>query len=641
MVFATRPAMGPSSVTRLLFALLACLLCGCAGQWEVRRSTDADAAPPQALDLPAGSESSGARGSKQGRTHSLGTYPTLADFWNRRAYFQHLASFTTPSPEGTAGSVAFNIDQSVVVAADDTWYLFHREIFAAHRQTRCPTDPLRIRIALRSSIDQGKTWTREQLVVAPKAPLCQVTDGDAFYDDVDQRWHLLYQCLTPDDGWAICHASRTGPDPRGPWTENAANPVVVNRSLWSVIRPGAFDEGTPDIVERQADGRFIVTFHGVSAGPAGYDEGFRGVARASDHFTHWEVARSPEGELGPVFESAHTQSWKVPWEKTPKGGGHASTLKEGSYYYMVVEAADDSAFITRGQNWAHGLMRSHDPFARRWESAVANPIISSKRYRFYSTEKHQARGAIQYPRLFQDTHGSVYLLLGAEAVTDASEADPVAGHHLFQLSFTAPLLDFSFRAGGRGDAQPYFVRSDTISRGRGEAVGFDVSLLPTADGTHAVRFDQRSSRIELRGNADLLTSAGFRIVLDLSIDALPSGSEKSSFIAGSPGGFWLELYADGRLCFWLKPSNGEPKAACKAVPVGLYTTVTATYRRQSGELRLDLSGDMSDSAGATVEAGATPGTDGRVFDIGSAGPTTAGFYASPSMTLHRLRFYDR
>src|SRR5437868_3807618 len=73
--------------------------------------------------------------------------------------------------------------------------------------------------------------------------------------------------------WHLCHFTRKDDarGPAGPFTPDPANPVIRGGDLFRKIcsQPGAqcpadtVDEGTPEILGRDADGAFLVTFHGA------------------------------------------------------------------------------------------------------------------------------------------------------------------------------------------------------------------------------------------------------------------------------------------------------------------------------------------------------------------------------------------
>ena len=561
----------------------------------------------------------------------------LSDFWNRDAYFVHKQRLLTPTPTPVFKSEAFNVDQSITVTEDGTWYLFHREIFTENDLTRCPMAQFRVRIVVRTSTDKGATWSASTPIANPTSSTCQNVDGDAFYDSDTDTWHLLYQCLGDNahgKSWDICHSSRASSNPVGAWTPNPSNPVLKNGTFWDKLgHPSVFDEGTPDIVEKNADGSYHVTFHGVNLASANViDNGYRGVAKVSNNFTKWDTINNAA-----IYSGWDTILWADGWEFLPKGGGYGTIIKEGGYYYLIQEASDIAAFITRNQNWKYGLFRSTDIAKQGWDNAPDNPISSHKRYGVMSSDPHPSVATLAYPRFFRDVDGSIYLMVGADAVTDRNGTDPVTGHHLFKLEKDAPLLDFSFRAGLR-DSDPYFVRSDTLSRGRGDALGYNVTLSSDTDGTHVAHFNGTNSRVELRHNPYMVTDAGIKMVLNATIKALPSGANKSAFVAGQPGAFFIELYEDGNLCFWIVPATGQPAASCRNVSteLGEELIIAATLNRDSDELTMSVNGQSTINSVAFA-----PNGDGSQFEIGSRGPSSSGFYASPNMDLRRLRIYDR
>lgn len=143
-------------------------------------------------------------------------------------------------------------------------------------------------------------------------------DGAGFYDEAAETWHYIGQCLDRKDAWMMCHYFRNSTSPTGAFTSNPHNPVVRGGQLWSQIcaQPGAHcqsgmvDEGTPEIVHRDADGYFYVTFHGWDAGR---DKSARGIAKTLD-FVTWEVAGAGlPGDA--IFTSLDCNVWNISWAK--------------------------------------------------------------------------------------------------------------------------------------------------------------------------------------------------------------------------------------------------------------------------------------------------------------------------------------
>ena len=119
---------------------------------------------------------------------------------------------------------------------------------------------------------------------------CALVDGAAFWDAPSRAWHYLAQCLAPPGacescgGWQLCHYS-TAAGEENPaaavWRPsfNSSAPSVAGGQLWSSIcagggkhcsvkagadHVGTVDEGTPQIVKKDEDGYFWVTFHAGS-----------------------------------------------------------------------------------------------------------------------------------------------------------------------------------------------------------------------------------------------------------------------------------------------------------------------------------------------------------------------------------------
>jgi len=95
------------------------------------------------------------------------------------------------------------------IVRDSVWYLFHREYGFTTQPTYCTADYARI--VLVTSIDQGRSWSNETVLITPQANTpyeCAIVDGSAFYDDSNQQWMYLGQCLARDDIWNMCFFTR-------------------------------------------------------------------------------------------------------------------------------------------------------------------------------------------------------------------------------------------------------------------------------------------------------------------------------------------------------------------------------------------------------------------------------------------------
>lgn len=335
---------------------------------------------------------------------SLTTALSLDDVWDGSAHFAFVSKArfpTTPGGQEYGMNVGFHFVPRVVDGVD-TWFLFHREYAFASAPSYCQYDYARI--VVRNSTDQGRTWSDKIVVTAPvpgTAQECAIVDGAGFFDAATTTWHYIAQCLARDHSWRMCHYTRAGLLPDGPFTPNPHNPVVVGGQLWGRIcaLPGAHchvgmvDEGTPEIVLKDADGFFYVTFHGWDAGR---DQSARGIARTQD-FVTWEVT----GGLLPgdaIFTSADCATWNISWAKGGcVGGGEGTMLFQNGTFHHLIEAPDISlgCLTTPGQqNWVLGLLRS--PTFRPtlgWAQARNPAVVPAVKQGCY----------IQYHRLFEDS----------------------------------------------------------------------------------------------------------------------------------------------------------------------------------------------------------------------------------------------
>jgi len=76
-------------------------------------------------------------------------------------------------------------------------------------------------------------------------------------------------------------------------------------------------------------------------------------------------------------------------------------VKDGEYWYMLIESPDTSLACVEGQNWPFGLMRSQSLTSTKWEDWVGNPLPEF-------TPVGPAVSAWTYPALFEDD-GITYL----------------------------------------------------------------------------------------------------------------------------------------------------------------------------------------------------------------------------------------
>lgn len=266
---------------------------------------------------------------------ALAANPSVDDLWANTASFQHVRSFPANSPQFP------KIDAGTrIVALNGTWYLFGR--YDTGPVANCTQGVISVNV--RSSIDQGASWSTPHPVLTPDLIVsCLYADGTAFFDHDTHTWHYLVQQLNVGDvgGWTLAHFTTGGADPFGTWTPDSHNPVVKGGQLFSQIcsgsgkhcQVGMVDEGTPEIVEK-VDGKFYVTFHGYDYGRKA---AARGVARTTDFF-NWEVSGAglPNDV---IFSAADCNRWNVSWATGGCiGSGEASILRgpSGALYQVRI-----------------------------------------------------------------------------------------------------------------------------------------------------------------------------------------------------------------------------------------------------------------------------------------------------------------
>lgn len=219
-------------------------------------------------------------------------------------------------------------------------------------------------------------------------------------------------------------------------------------------RKTLFDEGTFDIFDSR-EGYFWVSFHGYNG-----CHGVRGIAKVRD-FTipaSWVAGDSPENAPAPdenppappggrvpsdvTLSARDAIGWREIWNTLgcdPDGGsigaGNASILAEGSHYYLLAELADLNLQARPGGRWDLGLFRARDAAAASWEPfPLGNPLVYSSETREVLARQCETPDGMtqvywcddaspcqsecyltsrpansQYPQLFRDTDGTVYM----------------------------------------------------------------------------------------------------------------------------------------------------------------------------------------------------------------------------------------
>ena len=318
--------------------------------------------------------------------------PTMADYWNGAARFANYYSEPGYAHRATE-----------IVPVNGVWYRFERYI---------PEGGM-IGMHVCKSTDKGMSWTEPVIIAAPGGDETwsqYATDCGAYYDG--QVWHMLFQSLSREPGarWNISYLTCGEEDATaGQWIAppGVVNPVIHNGDIWNQIAVGknnctrisggqkrVFDEGTPKILVED-DGTVYVTFHGASE-LNGAVLGYRGIATTTDFVTYTKAADDC------IFSRADAKGWDVQWRPHGSvGGGAAAYIKDGAYWYTLIESPDISLICTEGQMWPFGLLRSESLTSVSWENFSQNPLPEF-------TPVGPALTAWTYPTLFKDD-GVTYL----------------------------------------------------------------------------------------------------------------------------------------------------------------------------------------------------------------------------------------
>ena len=320
-------------------------------------------------------------------------HPTMSDYWDGAAYFKIFYSEPGHAHRATE-----------IVPVNGVWYRFERYIDKSKGGE--------LGMNVRQSTDRGLHWTTPVVITTPGGEedwSCMGTDCGAYYDG--KRWHLLFQSLSlkPGSRWNISYLACDKEDATsGTWftPPDIVNPVIRNQDIWDQIAVGdnnctritrgqkrVYDEGTPAILVD--NGTIYVTFHGAS-NTHGTVFGYRGIATTTDFKTYTKAADDC------IFSRLDAKDWNVDWNRNGSvGGGAAVYLKDGEYWYMLIESPDISLACVEGQNWPFGLMRSRSLTSTKWEDWAGNPLPEF-------TPVGPAVSAWTYPALFND-NGITYL----------------------------------------------------------------------------------------------------------------------------------------------------------------------------------------------------------------------------------------
>lgn len=340
---------------------------------------------------------------------------TMADYWAGNAKWE----LTNKRALNTA---EWEFESSTIRVVGNVWYLFSRTI---QPHASCPQG-VELGMQVRKSSNQGASWSSPVPVLVPSANAaqsCAATDGDAFYDAVNNKWRLLYQCLGTSGGWKGCYAEISGGDATvGTVSYPLANPVIGPHALWDQIcnissddcsvQAGGVkrvaDEGTFNIF--RFDGtHYWISFHGFDG-----VRGYRGIAKTANFVTYYAGgSNGGSGESTPadaIIDKNDASAWRESWNSGgPIGAGHGFIFQEGGYYYTLTEIADINLGCVAGQNWDFGLFRSNSLASTTWQQfPLGNPIIYSSKQIESGTTSEPCN--VGYAQIYKDTAtGYIYM----------------------------------------------------------------------------------------------------------------------------------------------------------------------------------------------------------------------------------------
>lgn len=472
--------------------------------------------------------------------------PTMEDIWNGNA---HLELYMDRPMGGQDGS------GSNIVVVGNTWYWFHRVV----------TDNAlgKLGTVCEKSTDKGLTWSKPVTVLQPEAgtPWARmVTDGSFWYDETENKWRALMQSNDGVNPWTMSYFERTGSDPMGIFSTPSgfANPGCDAKEIWSQLTtaPGKdcvdiaggsnliYDEGTPQIVLKSGN-EWYVTFHGASNNN-GVIHGYRGLAKTSD-FQNWTALA---GDC--IVDEKDAKGWNVEWNNTSVkaiGAGAANIMKEGSYFYQIIECPDSDLNGFGGQNWPIHLMRSSTLENTSWTQCPNTyPLFPAT----------QQLIEWQYPTIFKDIDGITYVSITRYG------PDSESGFRIYKVVTgggpTTPaifpsnnVVNPSFE-GGSGAWT--FGSSMQISNERPYTGAY--SLKTTVNGVNAI-----SNKIFVKPNTDYIlsgyiykTNSNGNVYLDLNDIA---GEAQPTVVNGNGAGVWTFVSQT-----WNSGSNSFVNIRCAA-----------------------------------------------------------------------------
>lgn len=247
-----------------------------------------------------------------------------------------------------------------------------------------------------------------------------------------------YNSVSGTAQWGMCHYTKQGASPMGPFVSDPANPVVSSGQLWNPIcangkncystqvpspvvqTTGWGQEGTPQIIGK-SNGLYYVTFHGAYVSPtlnvSGNQivYGARGIAATPDFHTWYVTGNNLPGSA--MLTSRDCQPWSANWNPVTGciGTGDAKILRSDGYNYILPEAPDLSLGCTAPtsvknqptvyQNWDYGLLRSTTyNSSGSWQNFTGNPFVENLNLSTVGC-------GLQYQNIFRD-RGEIYFGFG-------------------------------------------------------------------------------------------------------------------------------------------------------------------------------------------------------------------------------------
>ena len=355
---------------------------------------------------------------------------SLNDYWIGQADWKLLNKWS----ENDLGGGDTTTDGIHIAVVGNDWYLFTRKTFPGNAMGT----------EVRHSSNQGWNWSAPVDIIAPEPETpwaYAATDGQPFYDSNSNRWHYIFQCMdkSPEEKgiWHGCYAYKDGRNPMGYWeTPNKTTALITPGSLWRAIcQPGdSCYVGTgKTLIDEGTFGSFIegdtvwISFHGHHEGT----KSFRGLVKThKDHIadrSKWIIVANDvpyDAILGPI----DGKPWREDWgQHDPVGPGHGSILKDGDYYYIFPEIANNhlGGLVPAGQKWDVGLLRTKNLSSTSWEQLndnstgeYRNPVLYSSwpPLQFPPKDPNKPKDTIQlltlqYPRLFKDASGNIYMIV--------------------------------------------------------------------------------------------------------------------------------------------------------------------------------------------------------------------------------------